>query len=59
MKVGVQKNFDSSYIVSVATIYNFSTCLKPTGTVVPTAKRGRKPEAKKEEKNSETKKRGL
>lgn len=55
----MQKNFDSSYIVSVATIYNFSTCLKPTGTVVPTAKRGRKPEAKKEEKNSETKKRGL
>jgi transposase len=48
----------STYNVSVATIYNFRTRLKRTGTIVPPAKRGRKPKAKKEEIKSESKKRG-
>ena len=52
------KELASSYNVSVATIYNFRTRLKRTGTVVPPAKRGRKPKAKKEEIKSEPKKRG-
>jgi len=52
------KELASSYNVSVATIYNFRTRLKRTGTVVPPAKRGRKPKVKKEEIKSEPKKRG-
>ena len=52
------KELASTYNVSVATIYNFRTRLKRTGTVVPPAKRGRKPKAKKEEIKSEPKKRG-
>jgi|GEM_PF-555785 transposase len=52
------KELASSYNVSVATIYNFRTRLKRTGTVVPPAKRGRKPKAKKEVIKSEPKKRG-
>jgi transposase len=52
------KELASSYNVSVATIYNFRTRLKRTGTVVPPAKRGRKPKAKKEEIKREPKKRG-
>jgi len=43
------KELASSYNVSVATIYNFRTRLKRTGTVVPPAKRGRKLKEKKEE----------
>lgn len=52
------KELASSYNVSVATIYNFRTRLKRAGTVVPPAKRGRKPKAKKEEIKTEPKKRG-
>ena len=52
------KELASSYNVSVATIYNFRTRLKRTGTGVPPAKRGRKPKAKKEVIKSEPKKRG-
>ncbi|MFM1858014.1 MAG: hypothetical protein RLZ05_1074 [Bacteroidota bacterium] len=52
------KELASTYNVSVATIYNFRTRLKRTGTVVPPAKRGRKPKVKKEEIKSEPKKRG-
>jgi transposase len=52
------KELASTYNVSVATIYNFRTRLKRTGTVVPPAKRGRKPKAKKEEIKREPKKRG-
>ena len=52
------KELASTYNVSVATIYNFRTRLKRTGTVVPPAKRGRKPKAKKEVIKSEPKKRG-
>lgn len=37
----------NAYNVSVATIYNFRTRLKRTGTIVPPAKRGRKPKEKK------------
>jgi transposase len=51
------KELASIYNVSVATIYNFRTRLKRTGTVVPPAKRGRKPKAKKEQTKSETQKR--
>ena len=53
------KELASAYNVSVATIYNFRTRLKRTGAVVvPPAKRGRKPKAKKEVIKSEPKKRG-
>ena len=53
------KELASTYNVSVATIYNFRTRLKRTGAVVvPPAKRGRKPKAKKEEVKSGPKKRG-
>ena len=53
------KELASTYNVSVATIYNFRTRLKRTGAVVvPPAKRGRKPKAKKEVIKSEPKKRG-
>jgi len=41
------KELASTYNVSVATIYNFRTRLKRAGTVVPPAKRGRKPKEKK------------
>jgi transposase len=41
------KELANTYNVSVATIYNFRTRLKRTGTVVPPAKRGRKPKEKK------------
>jgi len=49
------KELANSYNVSVATIYNFRTRLIRTGTVIPPAKRGRKPKAKVK---SEPKKRG-
>ncbi len=52
------KELANTYNVSVATIYNFRTRLKRTGTVVPPAMRGRKPKVKKEEIKSETQKRG-
>ena len=41
------KELANTYNVSVATIYNFRTRLKRSGTVVPPAKRGRKPKEKK------------
>jgi len=41
------KELASTYNVSVATIYNFRTRLKRTGTLVPPAKRGRKQKAQK------------
>ncbi len=48
----------NTYNVSVATIYNFRTRLKRTGTIVPPAKRGRKPKEKKAELPSTPGKRG-
>jgi transposase len=41
------KELANTHNVSVATIYNFRTRLKRTGTIVPPAKRGRKPKEKK------------
>jgi transposase len=52
------KELASTYNVSVATIYNFRTRLKRTGTVVPPAKRGRKPKEKKAEAPNTPGKRG-
>ena len=52
------KELASTYNVSVATIYNFRTRLKRTGTVVLPAKRGRKPKEKKAEESTTPGKRG-
>ncbi len=52
------KELANTYNVSVATIYNFRTRLKRTGTIVPPAKRGRKPKEKKATLTTTSGKRG-
>ena len=52
------KELANAYNVSVATIYNFRTRLKRTGTVVSPAKRGLKPNDKKVELTATPGKRG-